>query len=236
MIGVLNFVRVLLWFFAMKSFFLGEFGFLAKSEIIFTILLGITFLSERFRGLEIFFLFSAILGISLVSFRSGDFLFLPTLAIFFAQFSMAIQNILSKKNDHIDSFVFTFWRAVMTEFFLIFYLLIFEDIQKSFGEIYANPYWTAFVIIEGFFAILLMRGLFYVAMKHFPAGKTSIFFSFTSFLTLLLGHIFFGEKLFWWQLLGGVILITSIVFLMKLHYLEDDSKELAAVSSNCDRC
>ena len=111
----------------------------------------------------------------------------------------------------------------MTEFFLIFYLLLFEDAKEVFNEIYTNPLWYTLAIIERFFAILLMRGLFYVAMKHFSAGKTSVFYSFTGFLTLLFGHILFGEigeKLFWWQLFGGVLLIVSIIFLMKLHYLE----------------
>jgi len=215
-IGFLNFFRVILWFFAMKNFFLGEFGFLAKSEILFTILLGVIFLSEKFYKYEILFLLLSLFGIFLVSFRNGVFLFWPTMAIFCSQFLMAIQNILTKKNIHLDPFVFNFWRATLTQFFLTFYLILFEGF-KLFHEIFDNLFCASLIILDGFIGIFIMRYFLFTTMRYFPASKTSIFFSFSGFLTLLFGHIFLGEELFWWQLCGGFILIFSIIFLLKLH-------------------
>jgi len=210
-VAILNFFRVVFWFFAMKNFFLGEFGFLSQSVVIFTIFLSAIFLHEKFSRAEIPFLFFAIFGIFLVSFRGGNFYFWPTAAIFSSQFLLAVQNILMKKNPQIDVFIFTFWRAAGTFLLLNFYLFFLQ--KNFFTEISVNFWPTVAAIFDGFFAIFVMRALLFSAMRFFGAGRTAIFFGFSAFLVLIFGRIFFAEKLFWWQIFGGAILIFSIFFL-----------------------
>jgi O-acetylserine/cysteine efflux transporter len=70
------------------------------------------------------------------------------------------------------------------------------------------------VVLYGLVMFALHFGLLFMGMNTgVPPGLTSLLLQFQIFFTVLLGVLFFGEKLHPWQIIGGLVSLTGIVLI-----------------------
>jgi drug/metabolite transporter (DMT)-like permease len=190
-------------------------GILSRLMILTTFLLSVLFLKERFSWLKIFSVFLSIIGAFLVVFRfqislvfnPGDLLFLGAVIAF------GFLNIISQKAlEYLTVSQLTFMRVSIGAIVLAIPVFLFFPIKEV-------SRWSL-VVLNTFF---LIAGINLVNLVIKKAGAS--FFSLSSNLvpvfTVIFAVFLLGDQPTLFQILGGILIISSI-FLFQFQNLIDE--------------
>jgi len=210
----LNCIRMFLFFAAYNLTSVGNAVIMLYTWPIFTTILSAIFLKEKIYKPQIILLISAFAGIAIIylnkkfSFQDKDFLGMTIMlaSSLIYSFSMII---FKKRSTGLSSIGTTFYQNLVGAFIFIPFAFINPLPVFSIKFIYVILYSVAIGII-GF-------GLFFSALKETEA-KTTSYFSFMEVPSgILFGIIFLHEKIYWNLIVGGIIIIGSVIIMQVLQ-------------------
>jgi drug/metabolite transporter (DMT)-like permease len=187
-------------------------SFLDTCTPLFTTILGIIFLRDRFNKIELSGMALAIAGAVLISYSgtfnlSGLFIYgshFAILAAIFASIGITVAKSQIKAYDPaILSFNRTIYLVALFFVLLLVYKKPFSITTQSF----------IFAAIGSFAGPFLGAILQYNAFKYIEASKTMIIQSTRSFIVLIVSLLFFGLFPLYHQLLGGLMAITGVIII-----------------------
>jgi drug/metabolite transporter (DMT)-like permease len=186
-------------------------SFLANTSPIFVILLGFTFLKERFSLPEIFGVLLTLLGVGLINFTESGIqvkqLTNPgSLASFSFAFFYGISLVLAKtKVRTLPSSMITLYRNMALFLgFILYNLYVFSIPTYSEESIF-------YILIGSLLGPFLGTILTFSALKYLEASKVTLIITSRSFFIILGSFIFLGILPNQNQFIGGILTIIGIV-------------------------
>lgn len=189
-------------------------GFLRRFYVVFALLLSYFLLGERFTYLEGIFILISVLG-AFVFISEGAMpnprSLLGSGLIIFSTLLFAFANLEAKR--HIGRF--STWELMAVNswivlFFVLCYGLIIEP--KIFSTITAEA--TALLGISSLVSSFLGLALFYTGLRYLSYWKSNIIRTVQPVFVTLYSLPFFPQAVTWPRLLGGGLLIISLVGLL----------------------
>ncbi len=208
----LNAVRMFLYFVGFTFTTIGNAVILLYTKPIFVVLLSLFFLKEKIPRRNYFYLAISFIGTALVlmsnefSIQNKDFI--GMIAMLLSALIVAIATTIYKKeSNNYSKFEMVFYQNLVGAFVFIPFIFInipFPNIKQiSIASVYA-----ILIGIVGF-------GLFFSAIKKIKLSTASILSYVEVVSGVLFGIIFFNEILTWNILLGGTLIVTSVILLKK---------------------
>jgi drug/metabolite transporter (DMT)-like permease len=186
-------------------------SFLANTSPIFVILLGFTFLKERFSIPEIFGVLLTLLGVGLINFTASGIqlkqLTNPgSLATFTFAFFYGISLVLAKtKVRTLPSTMITLYRNMALFLgFLLYNLYVFKIPTYNEDALF-------YILIGSMLGPFLGTILTFSALKYIEASKVTLIITSRSFFIILGSFIFLGILPSQNQFIGGVLTIVGII-------------------------
>lgn len=211
---------MLIGLFTSSAFVIGNYGlrlsssinysFLIKSSLIFSILLAFILLKENLGKAKIFLMLVFIIGVYLVT--TGGEIIIPRigdLLIIIAAFTLSCATIVQKQlSNKVDPYIIGWGNRLSGLLFLFFVALIFKI---NFYEIIA----PRIILTAGFLSagvVVYLNKTIAVSSVSYATMMSMV----VPVLNLVLGLIFLNETMGTVQLLGGVLIILSGIFVHKL--------------------
>jgi len=200
---------------------------LGKSEIIFTILLSLLFLHERFTIWQWLSMAIIIIGLMVISGISAEISLIATVIILGARLLYALQSFLVKKyGSKIDSKSFAYLRAVTMTFFA----LLIAWVTKTLEPISLMPF--LLLSLSQLFGLFLGRIFYFEAYKHLSISEINLIFVLEPILILMLAWLFFSDAIGLQKALGTVLITGGLV----LFFLSRKNTTLAQKKFNDFSC
>jgi len=186
-----------------------NYSFLIQTTVFFTPVLAFFFLKEHLKPFKIVLIFILIFGAYLVS-TNGELILPKTgdLYILFGTMAVSSSVILTKISlRKVPTLTFSMYRALFGGLSLLLFLLLIGKVNLAF-----NWYWIAIVglvIAAGIYA--MNKALEYGSASYMQMMSMSV-----PVITAIFAYIFLGESMTLIQVIGGVTIIVSGVFVHKL--------------------
>lgn len=184
---------------------------------MFVIIIAFFFLSEKISTMKTAGIVTAILGTVLILFEKGiDFSsdnFLGTSLALLASLSWALYTILGKKLVMEYGAVYT--TAVSMAFGLLLFLPIFLIIGNTAEISTLTPTDWGQIFYLGIITSGVAYMLWNFALKHYEAGKVSVFNNLQPVFTTILSVLFFQQELSIIFLAGGILTIAGVFITQK---------------------
>jgi len=177
------------------------------------LILSMFIFNERISFKKWIYICTSFFGIVVVSYQnqnSEDFiavLMVILMAIFFA-----LSNILSKYLNDIDVITQLGWHCIVGLIFLIPISYIFEGNPLT-NLIFLDYYGILIVLHASFFVTLLGHGGLFYLYKHYSVTKVLPFYFLFPIFGIILSFIIFFEIPNFFQIVGGIIVIGSVLLL-----------------------
>lgn len=196
-------------------------SFIGNIGPVFVTILGITFLKERFRGLQILGILVTITGVFVINFRDGAFIgFTDPGAVYviIASFLFALATIFGRNfRDSLDPELMSLIRSILLAVaFICLMLLNNEQISLK------GPVWRD-LALGSLFETLLTIVFAYQALKRIEATSVSLIISSKGVWTLILAWIFLEVFPSGIQLIGGILTMVGI-YLITLKVMVGNRK------------
>ena len=207
--GILGGVGGIIWFYSIDILGPNLLSFLLRFGLIFTIILSVVFLKERFNRFEALGMVIAIIGALIMTYTTENMIIIITLFVILmcAMFSVS-QLIVKTHIKKIDPFVINHIRITFS--FVIFLTL---GIATSSLQV---PSLNAIILaaITGIITGLIGFGLFFKALEIAELSKLSLVKVLDPFLVILFSFLILGDILTQQQFFGGLFVIFGIVILI----------------------
>lgn len=207
----LNAVRLLLLFAGYLFTSVSNGIMILYSWPVFATLFGALFLKERIPLRNRFLLLLAFAGIGIVYSQSGfeiesrDFIGMSMLLISSALYSLTV-IVFKAASVRYDQIATTFYQNLVPAL-LFTPALFFWPFPTGASLAYASLY----AVLIGLVAFLL----FFTALKHLPASVTAHLSYLEVFGALALSVLVLGETLSWNKLVGGAMILLSVLFVSR---------------------
>ncbi|MFO8019810.1 MAG: DMT family transporter [Promethearchaeia archaeon] len=188
-----------------------------QTTILFGVLFGFLILKERPTKIQVLFSFILLTGLifavtkgqfDLIELNFGVILMLFVTGLWMFAHSLS-RNVFSQ--NKITPIQLAFIRNMVSGFFLILLYLIFFP-MTNFGLI-LKPINLIFIILMG-----IGYGLdvlfWYLSLKYIEVGKATVIVSPMPILTALLAFTILGEQFTIYHLIGGLVIIISIIIIV----------------------
>ncbi|MAE68276.1 MAG: DMT family transporter [Candidatus Peribacteraceae bacterium] len=199
--------------------------FLRSSSFFLFIYAGI-FLREKIRRAEILALLSMFFGISIVALRgfTGPMSIAPgDLLIIGGALSYAIGNaVFKQKLSKLHPEVVLFSRGLMA---VTFFVLVAPIVQLPIVEEITTFPLALFgaLIGYGFLSRFMYLFSFYESMERMSAHTVSLFLPLISVGSLAFAHVYLGEGVYWYHMVGGLfIILGSIIIQLSSKHLKGE--------------
>ena len=187
-------------------------SFIANLNPFFVAIFGITILKERFTGTEIIGMLLTLTGTFVICYHGNsglsDFFIDGSYYIMLAAFLYAISVIIAKRNiNNIDPAILSFNRVL--------YLFTFSTIMMfALNQSFVIPV-TAIkhIAIGSFLGPFINSITYYIALKYIEAARATMIRSSRSIFVLIAAYFYLGKFPLEYQVIGGMISITGIVFI-----------------------
>lgn len=212
-IGIFEVVGTICFFYAIKTIENpANVSFLANLVPIFIIIIGTTFLKERFNYIEIIGIILTLGGTILISYKGNtsiNEMFLKGSGIIvIASFSFAIATIISKKHiKKIDPILLSLNRVVYL--FVIAFAFIFIKEQNLIIPKYALYNITVGSILGPFLTAIAS----YTSLVYIEASRSSMIQSTKGLFVVAGAIIYFGILPFGNEIIGGLITIIGVILI-----------------------
>jgi len=187
-----------------------NFGFIIKTSVFFNIIFSTMYLKDKLTVKRVILLLTLLVGAYMIS--TGGSSYIPQIGdilIFLAAACIAFTAVFSTKllKNNSPEYLSVFRLTISMPVLLIAAYFVHDDIiQVSF-----MPY-TAFLGLNLVFILILL----YKTIQIRSAAYMSMMSMMYSVFVVVLGFLFIGEVLNLIQMLGGLVIIISIVLIEKL--------------------
>ncbi len=185
----------------------GTASMLSKTATLFTILIGIVWLHDRLRPVQLAGATLSLVGVLIITFQPGDLLRLGSVMVLVGTALYAIHTALVKRyGDHMDFTEFFFGRLLFTTLTLV----AFAVARPWSGVATAGATGWLILILAGTVDVVISRGLYYLALRRLSMSLHAIVLTISPVATVLwslvLFDVFPGPR----ELLGGTIVIIGV--------------------------
>lgn len=212
--GLINSV---LWFHAITFVEGGILAVLDLSIILWSFVLGLLFLGEKFHWREVPGILLAIGGIFLISSLKQGVSWPGVAMIFAANLCLALQSLILKKYPKpINALALTFCRAWLMWSCFAVYMIVFDLINFSFGW----PF-LIMVAVGQFLGVFVARGAYIWAHEYLPISRLSLILLLKPPVVLFLTWWWIHEPLSGQKLLGATLTLAGLAwFIMEQKRLK----------------
>ena len=184
--------------------------FIQSSAPIFTALLSWIFLGEKPAKRTVIAIGGAVLGVGIMVWSGADLgrglgNFYAILAAFF----FAVMLVISRGSGRSDVLGGNLLGAVFASIWMVGAALVFSK-----GGLAVSGYDFVIMFLMGFATIGLGVAMLSWASPRLPAAEVSVLALTESLLSPMWVWIFIGEALSWLEMLGGAVLLASVVLLV----------------------
>ncbi len=209
-IGFLVAASTNLGYAAMKFIDPGTASLLSRTSLVFGLGLGLVWLRERLRRLEVAGAVLALAGVLVVSFQPGDYLRLGSLLVLTATVMYAVHAALVKRYGGQMGFVdFFLFRLVATTAFLLL-------LSAGQGDlVWPGARGWLLVTLTGTVDVVISRALYYGALRRLDMSFHTILLTMSPVVTMGWSLLLFGswpslqEVVGGMAVLGGVLLVSA---------------------------
>lgn len=204
-VSVLSSIGAIFWFYGLKSAGAGPVSLLSKSQVLFTSLLGLLFLKERFGAFEMVGLVLAMIGMIVISNLRGEIGFISALAILFSALIYALQSLIVRKYAReLHGLEFTYLRALlMTAFYGVVFMMG--------GVLKIQPIGTMEALAGvTFMGLMLGRAFYYEAHKHLGIMRLGVGMLFEPIFVLILAYFVLDERIGVVKMAGAALILVGL--------------------------
>jgi len=210
---VLQIANTVLFFAGLKIVDPSLSSFLQRSQVVFTLILGMMMLGERFRKGEWISSFIIISGLFLITFRIGKISFIGSVLILGSTFLGSISIIVIRKiGCHVGAHTFALIRTVTL---LMFYVLYASSVPGSFALLPAKTFMR--VMVGSFFGPFMTVISSYKALEYMDAGKVALFGSLQPFFVMISAFLFFGTFPGPRGIAGGILMVIGNIVFIRMN-------------------
>lgn len=206
-----NAFGIVLYYYALKQTDLGPAAILIKTTVLYNVMLGVLFLGERLKKIEIFGIAIAILGIYMISTLEGQIKIISAFCILLSAFLFAIQSYMIKKYiPEILGLEYAYLRLLLLSVFFFLYSLWIGSFQIPDISI---------IVILGLFSLLgyfLGRAFYFEAHNYLPISKLNATLLIEPIFLMFVGILFMKEPIDSQKLAGAGIILTGL-YLIVFH-------------------
>ncbi|MGE8721675.1 DMT family transporter [Leptospira terpstrae] len=206
-----NAFGIVLYYYALKQTDLGPAAILIKTTVLYNVMLGVLFLGERLKKIEIFGIAIAILGIYMISTLEGQIKIISAFCILLSAFLFAIQSYMIKKYvPEILGLEYACLRLLLLSVFFFLYSLWIGSFQIPDISI---------VLILGLFSLLgyfLGRAFYFEAHNYLPISKLNATLLIEPIFLMFVGILFMKEPIDSQKLAGAGLILTGL-YLIVFH-------------------
>jgi drug/metabolite transporter (DMT)-like permease len=205
-LGVLVGISTMINYAAVRFIEPGVASLLAETSILFGVTLGVVWLRERLARRQLFGAATALVGVAVITFQSGDFLQLGALMVIGSAFLYALHAAIVKKyGGGIDFLDFFVWRLVSTTGVLI--ILAGAQGQLSLPP---GPAAWGLVALAGTVDVVISRTLYYLSLRRLSVSIHALIFTLSPVVAILWALVLFGSQPTIRELLGGCIVLIGV--------------------------
>ncbi len=195
-----------------------EAGMMIALIPIFVTIFSAIILKERPTNIQILFIFISTFGILLIQGMKTNFRidsnFLGFLLLFGAVISAAAFNIASRNASKIlKPYEITYYMmllgAVVFNLIYIIQLGLHHNLIDYFNNI-LNIKIIISVLYLGIFASIIGFFLVNFTLNRMPAHVSSVYANLSTIIAVLAGYIFLKEALYWYHIIGGILIIIGV--------------------------
>ena len=204
-VALMSSLGAFLWISALKEMAAGPVSLLAKSQVIYSTILGIVLLRERFTFWEIVGIIVSLTGVVVVSRLGGEASAAAVMLALASAFIYSAQSLIVKKfAPELDGFEFTYLRASL----MVLFFLIFFSLKGSLGRIALNQFlFLGFTSVSG---LLLGRTFYYESHKYLDISRLSIGMLLEPVFVLVTAVLLLGEIPGIQKITGAVLIIAGL--------------------------
>lgn len=183
----------------------GTASMLSKTSTLFSIVIGLWWLHERLRRIQVIGGVLALVGVILITFQPGDIFRWGALLILGSSLMYAYHAALVKRYGGEMGFVdFFFYRLLFTTLTLGAIALLRP------WTINAPPSIWLLIFVAGAVDIVISRTLYYLALRRLPMSLHAIILTVSPVVTLFWAYLFFDTFPGPLQLFGGATVIIGV--------------------------
>ena len=187
----------------------GSAALIAQTYTIFTLGLGLFWLRERLRPLQLVGAGLAIIGVFVISFQQGEIgslLRLGSLLVLVSNLAYALHTAVVKRyGDTIEFGNFFLFRIGSTALFLLFFSVGRGEMSWPTG-----PVWLILLLV-GTVNVTISRVLYYLALRRLKMSIHTILLTLSPALTIVWSLALFGERPSLQGFIGGTIIVAGVL-------------------------
>ncbi len=212
-IGALNAISLFLWLYSLQLIGPSLTAFLGRFGTIFTILMGVIFLKERFNKLELVGAAIMIAGAFVLSYNGGDFIIFGVILVLILSLTFSTWQFLTKIYiKHINPIVMNHIRITVTFIILLIYVGLTRNIEVPSMNI------LGIIALGSIAGGIIGFILAYKAMELTDLSKISTIQSLEPFVVMLYAYVILGGIPTGYQLLGGLVIVAGVLLLVMARY------------------
>jgi O-acetylserine/cysteine efflux transporter len=205
-VGLLVGVNTNMGFVAVRYVDPGTASLLSRTSIVFGVALGVAWLGERLRPLEVVGAVIAVAGVAVISFQPGDYLRWGSLLVVASTALYALHSAVVKRfAGEIPFGEFMFFRVAAVAAVLIVLAVAQGAVVWPTAEAWG---WVALAAAVN---VVLSRGLYYLALRRLDMSFLAIVLTLTPVVTWLWSVLAFGGQPTATEIGGGLATLTGVL-------------------------
>jgi len=209
-----------------------EAGLMIALIPIFVTILSTFILKEKPLFLQVIFILISVSGVVLIQvFKSGlnfesasiGFGLLLLAVISAALFNIASRSAAKDHKPHEITYVMMILGAVSFNGIYLIQLLIENDLSRYFSNL-SNPAVIFPILYLGIIASIIGFFLVNYSLNKLPAHISSVYSNISTIVAVIAGAIFLNEDLYFYHIIGGVMIITGVYGAARINYLRNRKK------------
>jgi drug/metabolite transporter (DMT)-like permease len=205
-VGLLVGVNTNMGFVAVRYVDPGTASLLSRTSILFGVALGVLWLGERLRRLELVGAAIAIAGVLAISFQPGDVLRWGSLLVVSSTALYALHSALVKRfAGEIPFGEFMFFRVASVAAVLVGLAL------AQGAVVWPTPVAWGWLLVAAAVNVVLSRGVYYLALRRLDMSLLTIILTLTPVVTWLWSVVLFGGRPTAIEIAGGVATLAGVL-------------------------
>jgi drug/metabolite transporter (DMT)-like permease len=205
-IGLLVGVNTNMGFVAVRYVDPGTASLLSRTSILFGVGLGVAWLGERLKRLEVVGAAIAVLGVLLISFQPGDYLRWGSVIVVSSTALYALHSALVKRfGGEIPFGEFMFFRVASVAAVLVGLAL------AQGALVWPSPVAWGWLVVAAAVNVVLSRGVYYLALRRLDMSFLTIVLTLTPVVTWLWSTTLFGGRPTGTEIAGGVATLAGVL-------------------------
>ncbi len=205
-VGLLVGVNTNMGFVAVRYVDPGTASLLSRTSIVFGVALGVAWLGERLRRLEVVGAVIAVAGVAVISFQPGDYLRWGSLLVVASTALYALHSAVVKRfAGEIPFGEFMFFRVAAVAAVLAVLAVAQGAVVWPTAEAWG---WVALAAAVN---VVLSRGLYYLALRRLDMSFLAIVLTLTPVVTWLWSVLAFGGQPTATEIGGGLATLTGVL-------------------------